>query len=108
MSEPREPVGPAPTPAPATPRRKRHGRVRRWVVRPFVWGGLLVAALLAAGLVDELRLLVHPVLGAPGPHFFSEQLPLTTLTLVISRPLALGVVALTYQPRPAPAGTDNP
>ena len=64
---------------------------------------ILVAALLAAGLVDELRLLVHPVVGAPGPRFFSDQLPLTGLTLVTSRPLALGVVALTCQPLAAPA-----
>lgn len=32
-------------------RAKRPGRVRRWVVRPFVWGTLLVVVLLAAGLL---------------------------------------------------------
>ena len=50
MSEPTapsEPQIPAPPPAP----RRRPGRVRRWVVRPFVWGLLLVVALLAAGLL---------------------------------------------------------
>src|SRR5258706_7718038 len=31
-------------------RRHRPGRMRRWVVRPFVWGLLLVVALLAAAL----------------------------------------------------------
>jgi hypothetical protein len=39
-----EPVSaPAPPPAP----RRRPGRVRRWVVRPFFWGLLLLAALFA-------------------------------------------------------------
>ncbi|HEY9421901.1 MAG TPA: hypothetical protein VIW92_10850, partial [Thermoanaerobaculia bacterium] len=33
---------------PAPPRRKRHGRVRRWVVRPFFWAILLLVSLLAA------------------------------------------------------------
>ncbi len=41
MSEPDEPG------APETPKR-RHGRMRRWVVRPAVWGFLLVACLIAA------------------------------------------------------------
>jgi len=34
---------------------------------------ILVAALLAAGPVDQLRLLILPVLGAPGPRFFSDS-----------------------------------
>ena len=48
MSEPQEPG-----PPPAAPKRpgRRPGRMRRWVVRPFVWGGLLVVALVAAGLL---------------------------------------------------------
>ena len=46
MSEPRDPE-----PAPETPReRRRPGRVRRWVVRPFIWGLLLLAVLLVAAL----------------------------------------------------------
>ncbi|HEY4574247.1 MAG TPA: AsmA family protein, partial [Thermoanaerobaculia bacterium] len=40
-----EPPKPAPAPAPAGPARKRSGRVRRWVVRPFFWGLLLLAVL---------------------------------------------------------------
>ncbi|RPH53230.1 hypothetical protein EHM82_08755, partial [bacterium] len=34
-----------------SPPRKRPGRVRRWVVRPFVWGLLLLAVLLAAAVL---------------------------------------------------------
>lgn len=51
MSEPRDP-GPEERPAPdPPPARRRPGRVRRWVVRPFVWGLLLVVVLLTAALV---------------------------------------------------------
>ncbi len=48
MSEPPEPTPAEETP-PAEPARKRPGRVRRWVVRPFFWGLLLLVAL-GAGL----------------------------------------------------------
>jgi len=36
---------------PAAERRRRPGRLRRWVVRPFVWGVLLLAALIAGFLL---------------------------------------------------------
>jgi hypothetical protein len=54
VSEPRDPEPAAPTePAlpvgPEPPPRRRPGRVRRWVVRPFFWGLLLLVALGAAG-----------------------------------------------------------
>ena len=51
MSEPRDPAAAAPDvpePAPSPPPRRRPGRVRRWVVRPFFWGLLLLVALGAA------------------------------------------------------------
>ncbi|HEX4962057.1 MAG TPA: translocation/assembly module TamB domain-containing protein [Thermoanaerobaculia bacterium] len=57
MSEPRDPEPPEGTPAaqgapsPSAPIRRRPGRMRRWVVRPFIWGLLLMIALLAAGLL---------------------------------------------------------
>lgn len=40
-----------PPPVPATAAKPRPGRLRRWVVRPFVWGLLLVAALIAGLLL---------------------------------------------------------
>jgi hypothetical protein len=49
LSEPRDPPPREEIP-PAVVKPNRPGRVRRWVVRPFVWGGLLVVVLLAAGL----------------------------------------------------------
>lgn len=45
MSEPEEPSPPETALPP--PLRRRHGRVRRWVVRPFFWGLLLLFALIA-------------------------------------------------------------
>jgi len=48
-SEPPEPG--ASEAEPPRPRRRRHGRVRRWVVRPFIWGLVLLVAILAAGLL---------------------------------------------------------
>lgn len=33
------------------PPRRRHGRVRRWVVRPFIWGLLFLAVVVAAALL---------------------------------------------------------
>lgn len=47
MSEEPEAV---PPPKRRQKRKRRHGRVRRWVVRPFIWGFVLLAALLVAGL----------------------------------------------------------
>ncbi|HKI00885.1 MAG TPA: translocation/assembly module TamB domain-containing protein [Thermoanaerobaculia bacterium] len=47
-----EPLEPAPAEAePPRPPRRRHGRVRRWVVRPFIWGLALLIAVLGAGLL---------------------------------------------------------
>jgi dihydrofolate reductase len=57
----------------------------------------LVHTLLAAGLVDELRLLVHPIVVGSGARLFEEsaQIP---LRLVESRTFATGVLHLTYAP----------
>ncbi|MEO3811134.1 dihydrofolate reductase family protein [Sphaerisporangium sp. B11E5] len=57
----------------------------------------LVRTLLSAGLVDELRLLVHPIVVGAGARLFEEsaQIP---LRLVESRAFATGVLHLTYAP----------
>jgi dihydrofolate reductase len=62
--------------------------------------GTLVRFLLTEGLLDELLLLVHPVMAGTGKHLFEgggEQIP---LTLLDSRPHSNGVLALRYG-RPA-------
>jgi len=58
----------------------------------------LVESLSHAGLIDEYRLMVHPVIAGSGKRFFKEGIGLTKLKLVDSKPISLGVVLLTYQP----------
>jgi len=59
--------------------------------------GTLVQTLLRHGLVDELRLMVYPLVLGSGKRLFSsgERLP---LKLVSSRDLGAGVLLLTYEP----------
>lgn len=58
----------------------------------------LVQALAEAGLIDEYRILVHPVVLGSGTHFFQDRPDMTTLKLVENRTLPLGVVLLGYEP----------
>jgi dihydrofolate reductase len=57
----------------------------------------LVRSLLSNGLVDELRLLLFPVVVGTGKHLFdgADQMP---MRLLQARTLANGVVSLTYEP----------
>lgn len=61
----------------------------------------LVRSLLAHGLLDELELLLHPVLVGTGTRLFDNGSVGHALHLVASRALRNGVLALTYQPAPA-------
>jgi dihydrofolate reductase len=58
----------------------------------------LVQSLLAANLVDELQLLVHPFVWGNGAKFFKDGAQPAKLELIESRSLDLGVVLLRYQP----------
>jgi dihydrofolate reductase len=58
----------------------------------------LVEALAQVGLIDEYKLLVHPSIAGSGKRFFQGGMSLTRLKLVESKPLSLGVVALSYEP----------
>jgi dihydrofolate reductase len=60
--------------------------------------GALVRSLLEAGLIDELRLMVHPVIVGSGKRLFEEGEKQTALELVDSKTFATGVVYLTYKP----------
>ena len=61
-------------------------------------GSDLVNALLRHDLIDEYRLLVHPVVVGQGKRLFHEGSPMQALKLVEARTFATGVMALTYQP----------
>jgi dihydrofolate reductase len=64
----------------------------------YVVGGPgLVAALLDAHLLDELRLIVHPVLAGGGSSFLDGMSERHELGLVAAEPTASGRVHLTYR-----------
>ncbi len=66
--------------------------------------GTLVRSLLKDGLIDELRLMVHPVVVGSGKRLFGDGLNQLPLELVESKTLSTGVVYLTYRPA---SGQDN-
>src|SRR5499426_820183 len=61
----------------------------------------VVRQLLAAGLIDELHLFVHPVVEGSGLRLFEDtgEVPLRLLS---ATPFATGVIHLTYAPDPNP------
>jgi len=58
----------------------------------------LVRTLFEHGLVDELRLMVHPVMVGAGKRLFGETSEKRPLRLVDSKQVGEGVVILTYEP----------
>jgi dihydrofolate reductase len=63
----------------------------------------VVQQLLAAGLVDELRLLVHPVAARKGRRLFDDGDTPYHLTLTASEVFPTGVIRVIYAPTEAPA-----
>ena len=59
----------------------------------------VVRSLLQEGLLDELTLMVHPVVAGKGKRLFHEGTPLTRLDLVDSKMSRSGIAILTYRPR---------
>ena len=57
----------------------------------------LVHALIAAGLVDEYRLFVHPVVVGRGTRLFADGGRIPRLDLAETRPFRSGVVLLRYR-----------
>jgi len=64
----------------------------------------LVQALVEHGLVDELRLMVFPVVLGAGKRLFGETSDKRPLRLADSRTVGDGVAILTYEPAAAEAG----
>jgi dihydrofolate reductase len=60
--------------------------------------GTLVRSLLAEDLLDELRLMVHPLVVGRGKRLFEEGGGQKALKLVDSKTFGTGVLYLTYQP----------
>lgn len=59
----------------------------------------LTHGLIAAGLVDEYRLYVYPVVLGSGRRLFADATGMPPLRLVRPQPFVSGVVLLTYRPR---------
>jgi dihydrofolate reductase len=60
--------------------------------------GVLVRSLLREGLLDELTLMVHPVVLGSGKHLFDDDAERRLLELVDVTAFGSGVVSLVYQP----------
>lgn len=63
----------------------------------------VVQQLLAAGLVDELRLLVHPVAARKGRRLFNDGDMPYHLTVIATETFPTGVIRVIYAPAEAPA-----
>jgi dihydrofolate reductase len=64
----------------------------------IIGSGALVRSLLEEGLLDELRLLVHPVILGGGKRLFEDRGVPVGMTLVDSKTFGTGVVSLAYRP----------
>ena len=73
-------------------------------IRRIVLSGSVsvVRQLLAAGLLDELHLFVHPAVAGSGLRLFDDDGPEQPLRLLSSQPFATGVLYVVYAPDPDP------
>jgi dihydrofolate reductase len=62
-----------------------------------VGGAALVSSLINLGLVDELRLVVQPIILGAGKPLFGDVNDRHSLTLLESTPLGSGMIRLTYR-----------
>jgi dihydrofolate reductase len=61
-----------------------------------VGGAMLVSSLMNLGLIDELRLLVNPLILGGGKALFKDVKERHSLKLIRVKPLKSGIVSLTY------------
>jgi dihydrofolate reductase len=59
--------------------------------------GQLVEALMRDDLIDEFRLMVHPIILGSGKRLFRDGIDKRVLKLVDTKPFSSGVVVLTYE-----------
>lgn len=62
-----------------------------------IGSGQLVRSLLGQNLVDELRLMIHPVILGEGKHLF-DSAQYQKLSLITTKIFATGTIVATYQP----------
>jgi dihydrofolate reductase len=60
--------------------------------------GVLLHTLMENDLVDEYRLMLHPIVLGRGKRLFENENQTKTLKLVETKPFASGIVVLTYHP----------
>jgi dihydrofolate reductase len=60
--------------------------------------GELIRSLMPHGLIDEYRLLIHPLVLGSGIRLFEDGSAFSKLRLVDSKPTTTGVVIATYRP----------
>ena len=60
--------------------------------------GELVTSLLPHGLIDEFKLLIHPLVIGEGRHLFPDGGPEVSLRLIDAEATSTGVVLATYRP----------
>lgn len=58
----------------------------------------LVNSLMSSGLIDEYRLMIHPIVVGTGKRLFENGIDTKNLKLVDTKSTGTGVVILTYQP----------
>jgi dihydrofolate reductase len=63
-----------------------------------IGSGELVQTLVREDLVDEYRLMIHPLVLGSGKRLFREGSPQKRLKLIDSKPTTTGVLILTYEP----------
>jgi dihydrofolate reductase len=67
--------------------------------------GVLLHTLMENDLVDEYRLMLHPIVLGSGKRLFQNENQTKTLKLVETKPFSSGIVVLTYQPAAKPGET---
>ena len=60
--------------------------------------GELIRSLIPHGLIDEYRLLIHPLVLGSGRHLFDDDGTMAKLQLTDTKPSTTGVIIATYQP----------
>jgi dihydrofolate reductase len=66
--------------------------------------GSLLRSLLSMGLVDELRLQIHPIILGEGKPLFDASNAMSPLALTDTKVFGRGVLALTYRPAQSTSG----